>query len=181
MAICLEIIKLHGGHITLHSPPESDFFGKIGTEFVVQIPDFSEKEAFLEMIKDRIRDVAREKKSLSIVRISLKNMPCTKERLDDFTTTMDNVSRVVSDCVKKGVDDVVFLPGSRKLFLLLVTEPSGVPIVMKRIKKEMLQYCREHLKIKKPSVRVGYDLKSYPQDFTDLEILNDWLEEDPGE
>ncbi|MBN2144865.1 MAG: PAS domain-containing protein [Candidatus Aureabacteria bacterium] len=176
LAICSEIIKLHGGHISLHSPPESGFLEKKGCEFIVHFPDFSEKEAFQEMIKDRMRELSREKKSMALVKIIFRKH---KDGLDETRKTRNNAVKILSEIIKKGTDEVAFFPKAEKLFLMIITDPAVVPGVLARIKKEMSKKLKNTMKTSPSAFR--FSTLIYPQNITEVEgMFSMWEDEING-
>ena len=164
-------MKLHWGFITLHSPPESKLLEAKGAEFVVHLPNPSETEALHEMLKDRLHEFGRDKKSLALIRLNPSPLSENQERLDVLKETVDNVIQCISELIKKGVDEVVCLPKSRQIFLLLCADRAGVGIVLKRIQKQTNTLFKSLPSHQDTSIHWRFDVAIAPEDSTDVDVL----------
>ena len=172
LAICLEIIKLHHGKIQLYSPPENTCLSQKGSEFRIYLPAFDEEKAFIETVKDVARENAKDGKNIALVKLLFKGGKNGREILDLGPDTNKNIVKLISDLIKKNMDEVIYLSNKRQIYIILISNSDGVKIVLKRLKKEIQQLLK---RLPAPTgeekIKILFRQKMFPEDSDHIESL----------
>lgn len=133
LAIVKQILTMHEARIHVESPPKYYLKDQpTGSEFIVELPCFDEKESFALILKDHVQLMHEHQGCHAVVHLKFQK----KELLDVLTDPVDNILTGIRGVIKRATDDVIFFPHSRKLFLIIQTDDENVlQSVLKRIHK----------------------------------------------
>jgi two-component system, OmpR family, phosphate regulon sensor histidine kinase PhoR len=148
LAICKKIVEMHGGKISVKSPPDIKEWEK-GSQFIVELPMKAEEELLSDIISESADNAAKQDNEFSVADIRLRQ-----------GTGEEDVAKLAASLkenIKQSTDIIFHFPKSNKIYIIIHCKNKDAYGISRRIKR-LVGEKADKLK-----------LYGYPKDFLDRE------------